>query len=110
LGLGGAIGLPICTPKRQAQTYVIIEQVSGISAMDGMQTITIEVDSEVADFYNSATIENRQKLSAILNLKLREAARPKQSAIDIMDEISHQAESNGLTPEILATLTPIFSV
>jgi hypothetical protein len=73
--------------------------------MDGTQTITIEVDSEVADFYNSATTENRRKLSAILNLKLREAARPKRSAIDIMDEISHQAESNGLTPEILATLT-----
>jgi hypothetical protein len=77
---------------------------AGILAMDGMQTITIEVDSEVANFYNSATTENRQKLSAILNLKLREAARPKRSAIDIMDEISQQAESNDLTPEILAVL------
>jgi hypothetical protein len=74
--------------------------------MDGTQKITIEVDKEVADFYNFATTENRKKLSVILNLKLREAARPKRNAIDIMDEISHQAESNGLTPEILATLTP----
>jgi hypothetical protein len=72
--------------------------------MDGTQTITIEVDKEVADFYNSATSQNRQKLSAILNLKLRDAARPRRSVIDIMDEMSQQAESNGLTPEILATL------
>jgi hypothetical protein len=95
---------PICTPKRQPQTYVTIKQVSGISAMDGTQTITIEVDKEVADFYNSATLQGRQKLNAILNLKLRDAARPKRSVIDIMDEMSQQAESNGLTPEILATL------
>jgi hypothetical protein len=72
--------------------------------MDGTQTITIEVDKEVADFYNSATSQSRQKLSAILNLKLRDAARPRRSVIDIMDEMSQQAESNGLTPEILATL------
>jgi hypothetical protein len=96
--------LPIRAPRRQPQTCIIIEQVSGISAMDGTQTITIEVDSEVADFYNSLTTEDRQKLSAILNLKLREAALLKRSTIDIMDEMSQQAESNDLTPEILAVL------
>ena len=72
--------------------------------MDGMQTITIEVDAEVAEFYHSASVQNRQKLSALLNLKLRDVVRPKRSVTEIMDEMSQQAEANGLTPEILATL------
>jgi hypothetical protein len=72
--------------------------------MDGMQTITIEVDAEVAEFYHSASSQSRQKLSALLNLKLRDVARPRRNVIDIMDEMSQQAEANGLTPEILATL------
>ena len=72
--------------------------------MDGMQTITIEVDAEVAEFYHSASSQSRQKLSALLNLKLRDVARPRRNVIDIMNEMSEQAETNGLTPEILATL------
>ena len=72
--------------------------------MDGMQTITIEVDAEVAEFYHSASSQSRQKLSALLNLKLRDVARPRRNVIDIMNEMSQQAEANGLTPEILATL------
>jgi hypothetical protein len=72
--------------------------------MDGMQTITIEVDAEVAAFYHSASSQSQQKLNALLNLKLRDVARPRRNVIDIMDEISDQAEANGLTPEILATL------
>jgi hypothetical protein len=72
--------------------------------MNGMQTITIEVDAEVTEFYQASSIQGRQKLSALLNLKLREAVRPKRSVIEIMDEISQQAEANGLTPDILATL------
>ena len=72
--------------------------------MDGMQTITIEVDAEVAEFYHAASVQNRQKLSALLNLRLRNAVRPRRNIIDIMDEMSRQAETNGLTPEILATL------
>jgi hypothetical protein len=72
--------------------------------MNGMQTITIEVDAEVAEFYHSASSQSRQKLSALLNLKLRDVARPRRNVIDIMNEMSEQAEANGLTPEILATL------
>jgi hypothetical protein len=49
-------------------------------------------------------VQNRQKLSALLNLKLRDVVRPRRSVIEIMDEISQQAEANGLTSEILATL------
>ena len=73
-------------------------------AMDGMQMITIAVDADVAEFYHAASVQNRQKLSALLNLKLRDVARPRRNVIDIMDEMSQQAEANGLTPEILATL------
>lgn len=72
--------------------------------MDEMQTITIEVDAEVAEFYHAASVQNRQKLSALLNLRLRNSVRPRRNVIDIMDEMSRQAETNGLTPEILATL------
>jgi hypothetical protein len=82
----------------------MVKGVSGISDMDGMQTITIEVDPEVAEFDNAASSQSRQKLSAILNLKLRDAARPSRSTIEIMDEMSQQAESNGLTPAMLSTL------
>ncbi len=72
--------------------------------MNGMQTITIEVDAEVAEFYRAASVQSQQKLSTLLNLKLRDAVRPRRSVIEIMDEMSQQAEANGLTPEILATL------
>ena len=72
--------------------------------MNGMQTITIEVDAEVAEFYHATSMQNRQKLSVLLNLKLRDVVRPRRNVIDVMDEMSQQAEANGLTPEILATL------
>lgn len=77
------------------------------------RTITISVDAEVAQAYESASTERQRKLDAILNLKLREltrqghsrsAASQKTSLEEIMDDISDKAQARDLTPEILKTI------
>ena len=40
--------------------------------MMAIQTITIEVDAETAEAYNTTSAERRRKLNALLGLKLSE--------------------------------------
>ena len=77
------------------------------------RTITISVDAEVAQAYESASIDRQRKLDAILNLKLREVTRNKRrrgaacrqtSLEEVMDDISDKAQARGLTPEILESI------
>lgn len=68
-------------------------------------TISIEVDPETARAYSDATEEQRRKLRLLLKLHLRElTAYSTRSLSAIMDEMGHNAEARGLTPEILETL------
>ena len=67
-----------------------------------MQTITLEVTSEIAEAYQFASLEERQQIQEIVSLLLK---KEKENDIDflrkIMDEISDRATARGLTPEIL---------
>ena len=65
------------------------------------EPITIQVDSESAKAYRSASDETRRKLDLLLNLRLRDALRPGRSLEQVMDEMSENAQRRGLTPEIL---------
>ena len=68
-------------------------------------TIAIEVDSDTARAFAAAPPEERRKLQLLLRLRLRElTAGPTRSLAQVMDEIGHEAESQGLTPEILESL------
>jgi hypothetical protein len=64
-------------------------------------TITVQVDTDVAQAYRSAPANDRSKLGLLLNLWLRELFTRSTSLTDLMDELSDKAEVRGLTPEKL---------
>lgn len=63
--------------------------------------ITIRVPPEVAQFYESASEEKRQKLDALLGIWLSEAEGATRPLEEIMRDASEQARKNELTPERL---------
>jgi hypothetical protein len=68
-------------------------------------TISLEVDADSARAFVTASAEERQKLTLLLSLRLRElTAHPARPLKEVMDEIGRNAESRGLTPEILDSL------
>ena len=68
-------------------------------------TISIEVDADAAKAFAAASQEQRRKLELLLALRLRELTiGPIRPLPEIMDEMGKQAESRGLTPEILTSL------
>ena len=68
------------------------------------EQITVCVDSEVANFYRSASDAERRKLDLLISLRLREIAANEKSLETVMDEISNNAQQRGLTPEILQSI------
>ena len=68
-----------------------------------MENITIQVDPEIAKVYREAEPEKQQKIQMFLNLMLKTAVSEKL-LLDIMEEASQQAISNGMTPEILESI------
>jgi hypothetical protein len=70
-----------------------------------MSTISLEVDPETARAFAAASDEDRRKLQLLLSLRLRElTSRPARPLREVMDDIGSYAESQGLTPEVLASL------
>jgi hypothetical protein len=68
--------------------------------------ITFHVDPEAAKAYESMTAEERNKIEAVLGLRLRGLLVPTGIGLrQAMDELGQEAEANGLTPE---TLDPPF--
>lgn len=66
------------------------------------ETITLEIDSEAARLFNSASAEEREKLKVLLGVWLKEYARADAPSLrETMDELSRSAQDRGLTPEIL---------
>ncbi len=69
------------------------------------ETITLQVESEVARFYNEVPQTDKQKLRTLFGTWLKYYA---EADVDLlkepMDEITRNARSRGLTPEILETL------
>jgi hypothetical protein len=70
-----------------------------------MATISIQVDADAARAFCEASAEEQRKLQLLLRLRLRElTSAPVRPLKEIMDEIGGNAESLGLTPEILESL------
>lgn len=68
------------------------------------EQITVRVDSEVADFYQSASDTERRKLDLLVSLRLREVANGGRPLPEIMREVSRNAQRRGMTPEILQSI------
>ena len=60
--------------------------------------IKICVDVESAKIYESAIFADRQKLDALLSLRLKEFARKRRPLEVVMSDISRKAQARGLTP------------
>ena len=69
------------------------------------ETITLQVESDVARFYNDAPQTDKQKLQALFESWLKHYAQAEVDSLKTtMDEMSRNAQSRGLTPEILESL------
>jgi hypothetical protein len=69
-----------------------------------VKEIKICVDAEAAKIYESAVFTERQKINAILSLRLKEIARKRRPLEEVMSDISRKAQARGLTPDILKSL------
>ena len=70
-----------------------------------MATISIQVDEEAAKAYTEVSPQERRKIECLLRLRLQDLTlRPRRSLKAVMDEIGQQAETRGLTPELLESL------
>ena len=63
-------------------------------------TITIQVDPQLAREYRAASQDKRRKIQSLLNLKLRSATRSQRSLQTYMDEVADR----GLTQQKLTRL------
>jgi Tfp pilus assembly protein PilO len=68
-----------------------------------METINIEVSSNVAEAYRNFAINQRQQIEGLINGLLSQLIQ-ERSLEGIIDDMQHQALSNGLTEEILAEI------
>lgn len=70
-----------------------------------MNTIEIQIDDELAEFYTSAPETYRQKIEALVGIWLRELRDGYDDELDqLMRRIGEEAQARGLTPEILADI------
>lgn len=69
------------------------------------ETITLQVESDVARFFNDAPQTDKQKLQALFGSWLKHYAEADVDSLKAtMDEISRNAQNRGLTPEVLESL------
>ena len=71
-----------------------------------MSRIIIEVDDRVAKAFQNANPERKKQVNDIINMWLKKAINDATSDDykKTLDEMSDEAEKNGLTPEILEQL------
>ena len=69
------------------------------------EAITLEVDSEAAQVFKSASTEDQEKLQVLLGIWLKEYAKADAASLkETMTEISRKSQSRGLTPETLESI------
>ena len=67
--------------------------------------ITIEVDSEAAEAFTTASPEERKKIELLLSMHLKSiTSKPARPLKKVMDDLGAQAAASGLTPEILESI------
>jgi hypothetical protein len=71
-----------------------------------MQTmISIPVDTDIAQIYQTTSQEQRQKIQLLLSLFLHEIGTSERVELsNLMDEISDKAEKHGLTSNIIDSI------
>jgi hypothetical protein len=68
-------------------------------------TITIPLDPQTANAYDSAAPEEKRKIQALLSLWVRELAAGQYPSLqEVLDEVGRKAKARGLTPEVLDSL------
>lgn len=65
-----------------------------------METITIEVEPEIARAYQNSSSTERKKIQLTFNVLFKQIMNTR-SLEDIIQEMQTQAKANGLTPKIL---------
>jgi hypothetical protein len=69
------------------------------------ETITLQVESEVARIFEGASGEEREKLQVLLGVWVKEFVKSDSASLkQTMDELSERARSRGLTPETLDSI------
>ena len=68
-----------------------------------METITIQVDAELAQAYREAEPQQHKNVSFMFNLMIKELLTS-NSFNDLVAQIREESAANGLTAEILAEL------
>jgi hypothetical protein len=68
------------------------------------KAIMVNVDVEAAHRFEAASAEQREKIEALLSLRLTQATREKRCLEDVMSDISQKAQSRGLTPALLDSI------
>jgi Holliday junction resolvase-like predicted endonuclease len=74
-----------------------------LSSGTAMETISIQVDADIARAFQSAQPDEQQKIQALVALWLKRAMDLTSLQI-VMDQMSDEAEANGLTPTILQSI------
>jgi hypothetical protein len=69
------------------------------------QTITLQVDADLAQAYQAASAKDQSKLQLLLNLWLRELFVRSMSLEELMDELSEKSQRRGLTGERLKEMS-----
>lgn len=68
-------------------------------------TITIPLDPQTAQVYDSAGPEQKRKIQALLSLWLRGLAAGDSASLEqVLEEIGRKAQARGLTPEMLDSI------
>lgn len=68
-----------------------------------MTEISIKVDPDVAQTYNSFSVQRQQQIQLIFNLFLKRSLE-EEKLENIVADIRQEAQANGLTLEILENL------
>jgi hypothetical protein len=67
--------------------------------------LTIPVDTEAAKAFEAAAPEIRKSIEIMLDLRLRElVSRRPISLVEVMDKLGLEAQSNGLTIEMIGPI------
>lgn len=66
--------------------------------------ITIPADSDTAAKYSAASDIERRKIQLLVRALVQNTSPSPKSLQQLMDEMSEEAQSRGLTPEVLAQI------